>query len=197
MTDEQNNPACENVSHTSGPVADSPEEPLETAGAINAGEADEEEMVTISLKELDDLKTSAGNSYEQYLRTLAEAENNKKRAAREREEYIKYANIALVKKIIPIMDDLERALKLSQEKNDFEQFYKGVEMISKGLSEAVKSEGVEAIAAQGQEFNPEFHEPLIIEANSELASNMVVEELQRGYIMHGRVVRPSLVKVSE
>ncbi|MDR1159697.1 MAG: nucleotide exchange factor GrpE, partial [Syntrophomonadaceae bacterium] len=113
------------------------------------------------------------------------------------EEYIKYANVALVKKIIPIMDDLERALKLSQEKNDFEQFYKGVEMISKGFMETIKSEGVEVISAQGQEFNPEFHEPLIVEASSGFASNMVVEELQRGYIMHGRVVRPSLVKVSE
>ena len=148
-------------------------------------------------KEISALKEEVKQHHNQYLRVLAEANNHKKRMNKEREEYLKYANILLVKKMIPIMDDLERALTLSKEQQDFEPLYKGVDMILKRLTEAVKSEGVEVIEAQGKEFNPEFHEPLIVEAHSDFESNMIIEELQKGYIMHGRVVRPSLVKVCQ
>ncbi len=143
------------------------------------------------------LETELKNAKEQYLRSLADLENYRKRAAREREDYLKFANLNLVKKIIPIVDDLERALLLSQEKENFEAFYKGVEMILKGFTEAIKSEGVETISAEkGKAFDPEYHEALMIESCDDYDNNVVIETLQKGYLINGRIIRPCLVKVS-
>lgn len=176
------------------------EQEIETGADSEHNELEPEEPqdeMALLKKELSIAKEEVKLNYGQYLRVLAEADNYRKRMAREREEYVKYANLSLAKKIISIMDDLERALHLSREQQDFDQLYKGVDMIFKSLTEAVKAEGVEAIEAQGKMFNPEFHEPLIMEPNSDFESNMIIEELQKGYLMHGRVIRPSLVKVSE
>lgn len=129
-----------------------------------------------------------------YLRTLAEMENLRKRNQREREEYIKYANLSMVKKLLPVIDDFERAVD-SNNNQDYESLLKGMELIFKKLLEVIKSEGVEAIEALGKPFDPEFHQPLMMEESLE-PENTVLEEMQKGYIMNGRVIRPSLVKVS-
>ena len=179
---EKSEQEIENVSHETN-VDEAPEETL-----------DELSMLQMELKVA---KEEAKQNYDQYLRVLAETDNQKKRMIKEREEYLKYANISLVKKLIRIMDDLERAWSLSQDNKDFEQLYKGVDMILKNMGEALEKEGVETIEVQGKEFDPEFHEPLIMEANDAFESNMIIEELQKGYTMHGRVVRPSLVKVCQ
>ncbi|NLB88832.1 MAG: nucleotide exchange factor GrpE, partial [Syntrophomonadaceae bacterium] len=129
-----------------------------------------------------------------YLRALAEMENMRKRNNRDREEYIKFSSMAVIKKLLPIIDDFERALDANTVQ-DFESMQKGMEIIYKKLLEVIKNEGVEPIEALGKPFDPEYHQPLMMEESSEPA-NTVIEELQKGYIMHGRVIRPSLVKVS-
>lgn len=133
--------------------------------------------------------------YEQYLRAMAEVENIKKRSIREKEEYIKYANLPLIKGLLPVIDDLDRALLMSASNQDYETLNKGVEMIATKLHELIKKEGVEAVEALGKPFDPQFHQPLAVES-SEAPENTVIEELQKGYIMHGRLIRPALVKVS-
>ncbi|MDD2619312.1 MAG: nucleotide exchange factor GrpE [Syntrophomonadaceae bacterium] len=147
-------------------------------------------------QELDKIKQEAQKNYDLYLRTLAEMNNIKKRAAREREEYIRFATLPMIKKILPVLDDLDRALSSSHQKQDYEILSKGVEMIARSLHEAIKQEGVVAIDALHQPFDPQYHQPLTVEGSSEHPENTVIEEFQKGYTMHGRVIQPSLVKVS-
>lgn len=132
-----------------------------------------------------------------YLRAIAENENIRKRAVREREEYIKYAALPLIKKLLKVMDDLERAITMFEPGQDSEVLFKGVEMINSQLKEIIEHEGVEAVKAEGEQFDPSYHQPLTIENSSEYPENTVIEELQRGYTMYGRLIRPSLVKVSK
>lgn len=136
----------------------------------------------------------AKKNQDNYLRSLAEIENIRKRNNRDREEYIKYASVTMVKKLLPVIDDFERAIDTNTTQ-DFESLHKGMEMIFKKLLEVIKSEGVEPIEALGKQFDPEYHQPLMMEESTEPA-NTVIEEMQKGYMMHGRVIRPSLVKVS-
>lgn len=135
-------------------------------------------------------------NYDQYLRALAEVENVKKRAAREREEYLKYANVSMIKKLLPIIDDLHRAINTAHTSRDFEVISKGVEMTVRSLDELLRSEGVVAIESVGKPFDPQYHQALTVEPSDEHPENTVIEQMQTGYIMHDRVIRPSLVKVS-
>ncbi|MDD4171777.1 MAG: nucleotide exchange factor GrpE [Syntrophomonas sp.] len=135
-------------------------------------------------------------NYDNYLRALAEVENIRKRSARDREEYLKFANMALVKKLLPIIDDLQRAIEMARTARDVEAMNKGIEIIVTSLKELLKGEGVEAIESIGKVFDPQFHEALTVESRDEHPENTIIEEFQTGYVMHDRVIRPSLVKVS-
>jgi len=160
-------------------------------------EANEENEVIKRLKtEMEKHQEEAQKNRELYLRLLADVENMKKRAVREREEYIQFATLPVIKKILAVIDDLERALDMSAGDQNYEALFKGVEMINNSLHELIKAEGVEPIDAVGKPFDPQFHQPLTVETGSDYIENTVTDELQRGYIMKGRVIRPSLVKVS-
>jgi len=135
--------------------------------------------------------------YEQYLRAMAEMENLRKRTQREKNEYKKFATLPLIKRLLPVIDDVERALSSSAQNQDYQVLSKGVEMINKSLHEVIKEEGVEVIKAVGSQFDPEYHEPLTMEESEEHPENTVLEEFQKGYQMHGRVIRAALVKVSK
>ncbi|MGI6452984.1 MAG: nucleotide exchange factor GrpE [Syntrophomonadaceae bacterium] len=159
---------------------------------------DAPEMELKKLKEeLARCQQESQENYNQYLRAMADAENIKKRFIRERDEYIKFATLPLIKKLLPVIDDLDRAISMSQNSQDYEALYKGIEMIAKKLQETLSEEGVKQIEALNGPFDPQYHEPLTVEENQEYPDNTVIEELQKGYMMHGRVIRPSLVKVSK
>lgn len=170
---------------------------MEKAASTNEEEAEEVEKTREELLEeaLQQQKQENEKYHDQYLRALAEVENMKKRLAREREEYIKYGNTAIIKKILPVIDDLNRALEAAQSTNDIESLSKGVEMITKRLIEVLNSEGIQEIESLGKEFDPQYHQALLVEHN-EAPENTIIEEFQRGFILHDRVIRPSLVKVS-
>ncbi len=173
-----------------------------TAGEVNASSSSEDRQEVIEngqeqlQEEISQLKEEIKTTNEMYLRALAEADNIRKRSAREREEYVKFAALPLVKKMLAVIDDLERALSMYNPKQDPEVLVKGVEMIHTRLKEIVEQEGAEALYVVGKPFDPQYHQPLSIEQNSNYPENTVIEELQKGYTMHGRVIRPSLVKVS-
>ncbi|KUG04295.1 heat shock protein grpe [hydrocarbon metagenome] len=147
-------------------------------------------------QEISKLKDEVKAANDSYLRALAEVENIRKRTAREREEYVKFAALPLVKKMLTVIDDLDRAVSMYDPEQNPEVLVKGVEMINTRLKEIVEQEGAEALHAVGKPFDPQYHQPLAIEQNSNYPENTVIEELQKGYMMHGRVIRPSLVKVS-
>ncbi|MDD3853749.1 MAG: nucleotide exchange factor GrpE [Syntrophomonadaceae bacterium] len=146
--------------------------------------------------EINRLKEEASRNYDKYLRAVAEADNIRKRASREREEYLKYASIPIIKKILSVTDDLDRAIKMSVDNKDYDSLKKGLEIIARRMDEILEEEGVEYIDATGKTFDPQFHEPLVVESGTDHPENTIIEELQKGYILHGRVIRPSLVKVS-
>lgn len=158
---------------------------------------DEEDIKELK-EEIARLQTEKQENQDLYLRAIAEQENIKKRAAREREEYIRFSTLPLINKLLLVIDDLERALDASHANQDLEAFNKGVEMINRKLNDLIKNEGVEEIEAIGKPFDPAYHQPLMVEGSgNDEQENMVVGEFQKGYIMHGRVIRPSLVKVSK
>lgn len=147
-------------------------------------------------EELKQQQEESRKNHDNYLRALAEVENIKKRSQRDREEYLKYANAAIIKRLLPIIDDLHRAIGVARNSQDFEALSKGVEMTARNLDELLLGEGVKVIESLGQPFDPQYHQALSVESSDQYPENTVIEELQPGYILHDRVIRPSLVKVS-
>jgi len=157
--------------------------------------AEKSEMEKLQ-EELQNKTEEAQKNYDQYLRSLAEVENLRKRTQREKEEYIKYAHVSIIKKILPIIDDLDRGILAARQSDNFDTLCKGVEITARNLMELLKNEGVSEIDCLGKPFDPQFHEPLVVEPSNEHPENTVIEEFSKGYILHDRLIRPSLVKVS-
>ena len=125
-------------------------------------------------------------------RVYAEFQNYKKRTEEDKTRFIKMSTEELIKKILPIMDNFELALEHNKQENDFS---KGIEMIYAQLKEILNDEGVEEINARGQ-FNPELHEALLTEESNK-AQGTILEQLQKGYKIGGRVIRHAKVKISK
>ncbi len=156
------------------------------------------DMLAKMVEKTAQLEEEAKKNYELYLRSLADLENYRKRAAKEKEEYTHFANLNILKKILGIVDDLERAMaNTDDEKKDYDTLKKGLEIISRNVADLLKGEEVHAIEALGKPFDPKYHQPLITEPSDEYPAHTVIHEFQKGYIYKDRVIRPSLVKVSE
>jgi molecular chaperone GrpE len=142
----------------------------------------------------------AAENYDRYLRAMAELDNYRKRAARDKEDAIKYGNEKLIKDILPILDSLDRALHQSADmaaKNNFEAFQQGLELIHTQIMGCLERHGVVKIAARGEAFDPDKHQALMQVETPEMESNLVVDEYESGYTLHGRLLRPSKVSVSK
>ena len=137
----------------------------------------------------------AKNNYERLIRQSAEIENFKKRAIREKEDAIRYANETLVKELLPILDNLERAMSHAKSGGNGESLVEGVEMILKGLFDALGKHGLSKISATGQPFDPQLHEAMAQVESDASTPNTVLEEHQKGYLLKERLLRPALVTV--
>lgn len=143
--------------------------------------------------ERDQLKAEKDELYDRVLRARAEFENARRRAERDRVDYLQFASMDLVKDILPVLDDFERALKV--ETTDSE-YAKGVGLIYQRMYETLKKLGLEPIAAKGKPFNPNLHQA-VERVHTEDAEDMtVLDEFQRGYNFRGKLLRPSMVKVA-
>jgi molecular chaperone GrpE len=161
------------------------------------------EEKVIALKEEDYLALleevkKGKDGWDKMLRNQADLENTRKRLEREKQEFIKFANEGLILDLLNILDDLERTVDLAQTgKEELSAFVKGVEMILAHLYEMLKNHGVKPIEAEGKVFDPNFHEALMQVENKELPEHTIIEVLQKGYLIHGRVLRTAKVKVSK
>jgi molecular chaperone GrpE len=144
---------------------------------------------------LKEKEKEAAENYDRYVRTLAEMENIKKRALREKTDAVKYGNEKLLRDILPIVDSLDRALKHADNSEDFEAFKKGLKMVQEQLSGCLEKHGVETIECVDKAFDPNFHEALFQVASDNHEDNQVVDELEKGYLLNGRLLRPSKVSV--
>lgn len=145
-------------------------------------------------KEIDDLKAEVAKLKNAYAMAYADTENTKKRLEAEALNTKKYRIQSFANDILPAIDNLERALSTG---NKEDQFYKGVEMIYKQIVEALKKEGVSEIECLNTKFDPNFHQSIMIEKKEGVEPNTVIEVLQKGYMLKDRVLRASMVKISE
>jgi len=146
-----------------------------------------EAEVKLLKKEKEELK-------DKYLRNLAEMENLKKRLEREKKEFYQYALAELLKELLVVLDDFERALQIANQVNG-KSFREGVEMIYKQYRDFLAKKGVVPMEIQDKKFNPNFHQAFITEEREDVEEPEVGEELLKGYFLHSRVLRPALVKV--
>jgi molecular chaperone GrpE len=166
----------------------------------NQKEKQEEKIITLKESEYLKLKEEAGKVKEYWdklLRLQADFDNSRKRLEKEKQEFVKFANEGIISELLNILDDLERTVELAQSKHqDLPNFLKGVEMILAHLYEMLKEYGITPIEAEGKLFDPHYHEALMQVENKDLPEHTIVEELQKGYLLNGRVIRTAKVKVS-
>ena len=130
------------------------------------------------------------------LRLAAEVENTRKRLEREKLDGISYANEALLRELLPVIDNLERAIEHGENETDFQGFAEGIRMTLKGLLGALAKYGCAPFDAVGKAFDPNFHEALMQEENTDYPEKTVLRELQKGYTLRERLLRPASVIVS-
>jgi molecular chaperone GrpE len=130
------------------------------------------------------------------LRSQADFENFKKRAAREKEEAIKYANSSLLERLVAIVDNFELGLTAARSEGEKSPIYSGMSMVLKQLTDFLAENGLQPIDAAGQKFDPNLHEAIAHESSESVPEGNVVRQMRRGYKMKDRLLRPSAVVVS-
>ncbi|BDH62280.1 protein GrpE [Lysinibacillus sp. PLM2] len=132
-----------------------------------------------------------------FLRLRADFDNMRRRNQLDREASEKYRSQKLLTDLLPVIDNLERALEVEVTSEDAKSLYKGIEMVYRTLVDATNKEGLEAIVAEGEQFDPNVHQAVMQESDTEKESGIVLRELQKGYKLKDRVLRPSMVSVNE
>lgn len=143
--------------------------------------------------ELESLRTENAGLRERMARMQAEFENARRRAAREQQEFRDYALIDMVKALLPILDSFDRALVSDASAGSFRA---GMELIDRQLHDALAKIGVSEVAAQGEPFDPTVHEAIEMVDSDEVPDHHVLQELQRGYKLKDRLLRPAMVRVA-
>ena len=160
----------------------------EDAGADHAPPQDEEH---------ERLRTELAQAKDQQLRAMAETENARKRLQREKEEFARFASEGLIRALLPVIDSLEQALATVDKQADAQAIIKGVHLIHRQLHGVLHKEGVVRIPTVGAPFDPNLHEAVAqVDAKHGMKDHTVAEEVQVGYTMHGKVIRPAMVKVA-
>jgi len=165
-----------------------------TSESVESGEEEDEQSLGELKQNLEALQKEKEDLMNRLMRLQADFDNYRKRMKAEKEEVEKFANFEFMKKILPVIDNLERALT-SAEKSD-DGVIEGLEMILRQFKEVLESEGVTAISSAGKAFDPALHEAVLTEESEEYSPGTVIEELQKGYLMKDKVLRPSMVKVA-
>ena len=152
----------------------------------------------IDIPKLQEEAAKAKEHWDQLLRLKADFENTKKRLEREKLDAIKFANEALLIEILPIVDNLDRAMASLDEGHDPEKVKKGLHIAQGELHEVLQQHGVEMVKSVGMEFDPRFHEAVAaVEAGENMKDGTIVDEVQRGYLLNGRLLRPSRVRIAQ
>ncbi|MCG7336427.1 nucleotide exchange factor GrpE [Sporosarcina sp. ACRSM] len=169
----------------------------ETMVEQQAAEADENSTAAEPETEIEELKAKLQDEENKYFRLLADYENFKRRATLDQEALQKYRAQSVVNNLIPVLDNFERALTVEAKTEEVKSMMTGMDMIYRTLVDALKAEGLVEIEALDKEFDPNFHQAIMTGTDEEKPSGVVLEELQKGYLLKDRVLRPSMVKVNE
>ncbi len=193
MTDEKDKGGDEIEFVPEAPPAPAKKEPEEKAAAENSRHLREklkkkEAELKHLRKELDELR-------EAHLRRLADMENLRKRFERERADFQQYALNGLMLELLAVGDNFERALQSAPAGTDGKTFREGVELIFRMFQSLLAKHGVRPIVREGRAFDPNFHHATVVEESDKVEEPTVEEELQKGYMLHDRLLRPTMVKV--
>ncbi|MGZ2210290.1 nucleotide exchange factor GrpE [Staphylococcus argenteus] len=148
-------------------------------------------------QKIDELQQLADENEEKYLRIYAEFENYKRRIQKENEINKTYQSQRVLTDILPAIDNIERALEIEGEDETFKSLQKGVQMVHESLINALKDNGLEVIKTEGEAFDPNIHQAVVQDNNPDFKSGEITQELQKGYKLKDRVLRPSMVKVNQ
>ena len=175
------------------PEGTAPETPTSPEAA--AAEAPPGEMPQWQ-QQLEQKTKEAQENFDRGLRLAAEMENLKKRLEREKAELLQFANENLIKELLPVVDNLELALEHGRQAETPASFLEGIELVHQGFLKALARFGVTPLAVVGQPFDPAYHNAVMQEAAPEVPDCTVLKELQKGYMMHSRLLRPAMVVVA-
>ena len=184
-------------------IDDSVEQTEESKGNLQ-DEAIEETSDENVIEEIDpkdqkinELQQLADENEEKYLRLYAEFENYKRRIQKENEINKTYQAQRVLTDILPAIDNIERALQIEGDDETFKSLQKGVQMVHESLINALKDNGLEVIKTEGEAFDPNIHQAVVQDDNPDFESGEITQELQKGYKLKDRVLRPSMVKVNQ
>ncbi len=167
------------------------------AEEISARSVNPEETKETEEDLLEKERSHARNMEERFLRVNAEFENYKKRIIRENSERFKYFNLDLIKELLPSLDNLERAITHAKNENkNFDSMIEGLEMVNKMTHEVFEKFGVSRVNTVGEVFDPNIHQAVGVVQSDSVPENHVVEECLAGYLLHDRIIRPAMVRVS-
>lgn len=151
---------------------------------------EKEDQIQILQEEVDKWKN-------EYYKVFADMENVKRRMQNEHANSLKFMTQSIVEQMLPIVDNFERSLAVENPSDELKGFLKGYEMIYKQILTLLENQGVKVIETEGKEFDPNYHQAVMTVSDENFEPGMIVEELQKGYMLKDRVIRASLVKVSE
>jgi molecular chaperone GrpE len=165
---------------------------------IQAEEKPIEEITKEELIEkLGQLQEKVDENYDKFLRSQAETDNIIKRNKKEKEDWIKYANETLIKELLPVVDNLEKAIAFTDNKRSLDALKEGVELTLKNLKDTLTKSGLEEVDAQGKPFDPAYHHAVSEQDAEDMEAGHVLQELQKGYMLHQRLIRPAMVILSK
>lgn len=177
-----------------------PTEDRETTAPIDEESADnggQDDASTIETAE-ETAEQKAQEHYDRLLRLSAEFDNYKKRTTRETRELVKYANENLIKELLTIVDNLERAIaSAGQERDGEDPLMQGVQLTLSEVLKILERFNVKPVKALGEPFDPAYHQAMMQEERADQPANTVVQEMQKGYVMHDRLLRPAMVVVAK
>lgn len=164
--------------------------------AANEQQTSEASSAEESNKEAEALRAELEEQQQRLMRAQADFDNFRRRTQKEKEELGKYASAKLITELLPVIDNFERAIASGEQGTDVSSYAKGVEMIFRQLEGVLGNEGLKAMETVGEPFNPEFHQAIMQVESDEHEEGIVVEEVQKGYMLKDKVLRPAMVKVS-
>jgi molecular chaperone GrpE len=156
-----------------------------------------EDEVTMLRSQLQEKESEAKANYDLFLRERADLENFKRRMQRDKVEALRFANEPLIRDLLPILDNLERAVSHAQGGGNSQPLVEGVSLVLRSFLDMVEKHGVSRVSAKGQVFDPAKHEAMAQVENTEVVPNTVVDEYAPAYLLHDRLLRPALVVVAK
>lgn len=169
----------------------------QSEAAQEAAAGAEKEKKSDLASRLKEKEKEAQENYDRYLRLSAELENFKKRMEKEKSETYKFANENLLKDLLPVLDNLERALEHGRDSENPKALLEGVELTYKSFWTVLEKYGISRVEALGEAFDPQHHEAVMVQEDAQKPAGEVISQLQIGYRLHNRLVRPAMVVVSK